>query len=207
MSITITDSNNHVATCTPYCAVKHCRYCVKPAIQGLPDCGHHAFTTERERTERGSLGPAVAVLGCTLAMLLTMAFFTIVLMGRAHAVEAVKPQVTYSYEACRIGPDPRNCTWDGIDNGTVGTLNYWIGPEEGVWPLPHHIAHFLTGWEYPPRTEYMPCGVEDSTNCVWDARHRGNGMGQSYFTGNGGRVWPLPHHIAHYLLGYDRQPV
>lgn len=115
-------------------------------------------------------------------------------------------QVTPSYDACLIGPDPVNCTWDGVDNGTVGTANYWISPNEKVWHIPHHIAHLIIGWEYPPRTEYMPCGAEDSTNCVWDARHRGNGMGQSGFVGNGGRWWPLPHHIAHYILGYDRQP-
>lgn len=50
------------------------------------------------------------------------------------------------------------------------------------------------------RAEYMPCASEDSLNCVWDARHMGNGVGRSYFTGRDGRVWYLPHHIAHRLI-------
>ena len=50
------------------------------------------------------------------------------------------------------------------------------------------------------RTEYMPCAYEDSNNCVWDAKHMGNGTGQSYFAGVDGKVYPLPHHIAHHLL-------
>lgn len=131
----------------------------------------------------------------------------------AHLANQSQQVAVVSYEACRIGPDPRNCTWDGIDNGTVGTLNYWISPNEKVWALPHHVAHFIIGWEYPPRTEYMPCSNADEAgdeqgprNCVHDARHSGNGMGNSFFVGNGGRIWPLPHHIAHYLLGLDRQP-
>jgi hypothetical protein len=50
------------------------------------------------------------------------------------------------------------------------------------------------------RTEYMPCDQEDSVNCVWDAKHMGNGTGKSFFVGENGRVWYLPHHIAHYLI-------
>jgi len=50
------------------------------------------------------------------------------------------------------------------------------------------------------RTEYMPCGYEDSVNCVWDAKHMGNGTGMSYFAGKDGKVYRLPHHIAHALL-------
>ncbi len=50
------------------------------------------------------------------------------------------------------------------------------------------------------RTEYMPCGTEDSVNCVWDARHAGNGQGRSFFVGRDGNVTYLPHHIAHYLV-------
>lgn len=127
------------------------------------------------------------------------------LSPQAHGVGTGTEQVEPSYQACIIGPDPVNCTWDGIDNGT-GTQSYWISPTERVWHIPHHIAHFLVRWDNPPRTEYMPCQTEDQHNCVWDARHEGNGMGQSFFSGKSGRVWLLPHHIAHYLLGLDRQP-
>jgi hypothetical protein len=55
-----------------------------------------------------------------------------------------------------------------------------------------------------PRSEYMPCSTDEGPdadrNCVWDARHNGNGMGDSYFVGEGGKVYPLPHHIAHALV-------
>lgn len=50
------------------------------------------------------------------------------------------------------------------------------------------------------RTEYLPCGTEDAVNCVWDARHMGNGTGRSFFVGRDARVYPLPHHLAHYLI-------
>ena len=54
------------------------------------------------------------------------------------------------------------------------------------------------------RTEFMPCSTDEGPdadrNCVWDARHIGNGMGNSYFVGEGGKVTPLPHHIAHFLI-------
>lgn len=50
------------------------------------------------------------------------------------------------------------------------------------------------------RTEYMPCGQEGDNNCVWDAKTMGNGVGRSYFVGRDGRVWYLPHHVAHFLI-------
>lgn len=53
------------------------------------------------------------------------------------------------------------------------------------------------------RTEYMPCANAGQTNCVWDAQHMGNGIGQSYFVGRDGKVYPLPHHIAHFLIYGD----
>ena len=55
----------------------------------------------------------------------------------------------------------------------------------------------------PIRTEWMPCAMEDAEpefNCVWDAKHEGNGIGNSFFAGREGRIWVLPHHIAHYLI-------
>lgn len=56
-----------------------------------------------------------------------------------------------------------------------------------------------------------PCRQEDSTFCVWDARHRGNG-GDSFFAGRDRdpslresiRRTYLPHSIAHRLLQRDR---
>lgn len=56
----------------------------------------------------------------------------------------------------------------------------------------------------PVRTEWLPCGQEDSPRtCVWDALHRGNSEGMSFYIGRDGRAWPLPHHIAHYLIHGD----
>lgn len=55
----------------------------------------------------------------------------------------------------------------------------------------------------PIRTEWMPCGAEDARSCVWDADHRGNGLGASTYTSYKGRVWKIPHHIAHALLYGD----
>lgn len=54
-----------------------------------------------------------------------------------------------------------------------------------------------------PRTEYMPCASEDERNCVWDARHTGNGEGRSFFVSKSGHVTYLPHHVAHYLVNGD----
>lgn len=48
--------------------------------------------------------------------------------------------------------------------------------------------------------QYKPCASEDSVSCVWDGRHMGNGTGRSFYVGRDGRVWQLPHHVAHYLL-------
>lgn len=67
-------------------------------------------------------------------------------------------------------------------------------------------GHAATGHNQDPpiRTEWLPCGTEDSPqSCVWDALHRGNGQGQSFYIGREGKVWPLPHHIAHYLIHGD----
>jgi len=54
-----------------------------------------------------------------------------------------------------------------------------------------------------PRTEFMPCGYEDSVNCVWDAKHMGNGEGKSFFTKENGKSVRIPHSIAHFLIYGD----
>lgn len=55
-----------------------------------------------------------------------------------------------------------------------------------------------------PRTEFMPCATDEGPdaqrNCVWDARHQGNGLGHSFFISKSGKVTRLPHSIAHYLI-------
>ena len=51
----------------------------------------------------------------------------------------------------------------------------------------------------PNRGGYPPCQHEDSTGCVWDARHMGNGSGRSFLATRDGRVIYLPHRAAHAL--------
>lgn len=57
-----------------------------------------------------------------------------------------------------------------------------------------------------PHLEYRACstdeGPDGDLDCVWDARHQGNGLGNSLYVGPGGKVTILPHHIAHYLLNH-----
>lgn len=42
------------------------------------------------------------------------------------------------------------------------------------------------------------CKYEDSRNCVWDAKHRGNGQGRSFINRNG-KVTFISHRAAHAL--------
>lgn len=44
-----------------------------------------------------------------------------------------------------------------------------------------------------------PCAQEDSTYCVWDAKHRGNGQGHSLLNLDEGVHLRIPHRIAHAL--------
>jgi hypothetical protein len=68
-------------------------------------------------------------------------------------------------------------------------------------------AH-ATDQDPPIRTEWMPCAFDEPSpysNCVWDAKHQGNGIGRSFFAGKNERIWVLPHHIAHSLLGPENR--
>jgi hypothetical protein len=84
----------------------------------------------------------------------------------------------------------------------VGALAITLGTVGGLITLATDAAHGQ------PRDHYVACASDASPlrDCVWDARHRGNGMGQSFYAGTGGRIYPLPHHIAHYLLGLPTPP-
>lgn len=53
-------------------------------------------------------------------------------------------------------------------------------------------AHALKDWR--------PCKFEDSTNCIWDAKHQGNGKGKSFKVSPSGKITYLTHRRAHYLL-------
>lgn len=52
---------------------------------------------------------------------------------------------------------------------------------------PHWIAYTLVPeYSYGAIGELFPeCATEDSTNCYWDARIRGNGQGNSFIDING----------------------
>lgn len=45
------------------------------------------------------------------------------------------------------------------------------------------------------------CEYEDSNSCVWDARHMGNGSGESFKVNEWGKVTYISHRRAHRLLG------
>lgn len=72
----------------------------------------------------------------------------------------------------------------------IALLLAWFAPAQGAERVPY-------------RTEYLPCnGSDTDTNCVWDYTHMGEGDGfsWSFFVGRDGRVYRLPHHVAHRLL-------
>lgn len=54
------------------------------------------------------------------------------------------------------------------------------------------------------RINVRPCRYEDSDNCVWDARHRGNHRGTSYIVLHG-TVTALRHAVAHALTDGDHR--
>jgi hypothetical protein len=54
-----------------------------------------------------------------------------------------------------------------------------------------------------PDSVRVPCQQEDSNGCVWDARHMGNGYGDSFRVTRAGRVIYISHHRAHALLRGD----
>jgi hypothetical protein len=47
---------------------------------------------------------------------------------------------------------------------------------------------------------HTACPTEDSSWCVWDARHRGNGIGRSFWTDHRDRVHYVSHRTAHHML-------
>jgi len=74
----------------------------------------------------------------------------------------------------------------------------WRRAAAGLW-----AASLLLTVNGPASTpDIRPCDSEDQrTECVWDARHQGNGIGASFYvTDNGTRVY-LSHAFAHYFVG------
>jgi hypothetical protein len=45
-----------------------------------------------------------------------------------------------------------------------------------------------------------PCRTEDSNGCVWDARHRGDGTGRSWYASPDGVVTYIGHKRAHRMV-------
>jgi hypothetical protein len=52
----------------------------------------------------------------------------------------------------------------------------------------------------PPAGLHRPCQYEDSNNCVWDARHMGNGAGRSFGVDGAGHIHYITHHRAHMMI-------
>lgn len=58
-----------------------------------------------------------------------------------------------------------------------------------------------TGYADHTRLAWKPCASEDAPGpCVWDARHRGNGVGQSFLVTRTGEVRYVSHTRAHRLV-------
>lgn len=63
------------------------------------------------------------------------------------------------------------------------------------------------GEDMRPGADYPNCVLEDGSSpdgngtvdCVWDARHQGNGIGRSFIHTRTGRVIYIPHRFAHAL--------
>lgn len=51
-----------------------------------------------------------------------------------------------------------------------------------------------------PNLPTQPCLAEDSVNCVWDARHMGNGKGRSFYVKKNGKRVYVTHRRAHRML-------
>jgi hypothetical protein len=61
----------------------------------------------------------------------------------------------------------------------------------GIANAPHSDARSLP---------HRACPAEDSINCVWDAKHEGNGKGHSFWVGKAGKVHFISHLRAHTLI-------
>lgn len=66
--------------------------------------------------------------------------------------------------------------------------------------LPHAVAHRLI---YPANDLPLCVHADEAgdpdgpRHCIHDARHSGNGLGNSFYVNRRGGVWLLPHRIAH----------
>ena len=69
----------------------------------------------------------------------------------------------------------------------------------GVGFLSLAVPSDATPMPTPKSGLYIPCEYEDSNNCVWDAKHMGNGEGRSFIATSKGKVIFLPHRAAHAL--------
>lgn len=47
---------------------------------------------------------------------------------------------------------------------------------------------------------HVACPTEDSSWCVWDARHNGDGVGRSFWTDKRGNVHYVSHTRAHAMV-------
>jgi hypothetical protein len=64
----------------------------------------------------------------------------------------------------------------------------------------HVEGSFATWLATTPYRPHKPCKYEDSNWCVWDARHMGNGIGDSFWVTRIGHVHYVSHWRAHHML-------
>lgn len=135
-------------------------------------------------------------------------------MTAADAVLAGLILVTFAGLAAFIIRDPGGFTPDGTGSAgrrrvTAVTLAATVlvavpAAAAVVVTAPNaHAAYMGVPVTVPGDTVRHPCVTEDASpvgGCVWDAMHRGNGIGRSFVVRPSGRVVYVTHARAHALL-------
>lgn len=142
----------HQPTCSPYCAIVHCKRCARPAVQGLDRCSNHAFD------ERGTVADTVAVSVCTIGMILVglvLALLWWAPPSQSAQSEIVltrhKVVVSSTLPSCHTedGGDPDPCTWNvnpGDGNGQGLAYYVYDGRVTYVWTEdPRYDGQWVNG--------------------------------------------------------------
>lgn len=119
--------------------------------------------------------------------------FTIAAALAVSATLLAAPTATANFEPCGVPLDyPGPCVWDA-------DARYGVSHRVDVDGFVHYVSDRKAA-----RLLYdgkrQPCEFEDSRDCVWDAKHMGNGKGDSFKVGPRGHVTDLTHRRAHRLL-------
>lgn len=135
----------------------------------------HAMTISRK------VLALTAVLGVLLGMWLSP--------GRAYAADPL------GVAECWVKSD-MGCVWDAQHRAGVKRSHIVVGMYDNrrTIRIGHKFAHRIASGNGAARSEDAPG--------VWDAKHRGNGVGRSFIATPDGRVFYIRHPYAHRLSGY-----